>query len=100
MLSDRGGRTYCENSFLFRSFVLAVSIVSMVYGRENDSVDDSRAANSWHRAVRVDVNDANSSRRVRRKRLFRFASPMLNPHLVVFPLLVAPAARLRRGGER
>jgi hypothetical protein len=79
MLSDRGGRTHRENSFLFPSFVLAVSIVSMINGRENDSVDDSRATSSWHRAVRVDANETNSSRRVRRERLIRFASLMLNP---------------------
>jgi hypothetical protein len=68
-----------REQFLFRSFILAVSIVSMFYGRENDSVDDSRATNGWHRAARVDANENNLSRHVRRKRPFRFASPMLNP---------------------
>ena len=68
-----------QEQFLFRSFVLADSIVSMIDGRGNDSVDDSCAASSWHRAVRVDVSDARSSHRARQKRSLRFASFMIHP---------------------
>jgi hypothetical protein len=69
---------------LFHSFILAVSVVSMFYGRENDSVDDSRAATSGHRAVQVDASEQRCSHGARRMRLPRFSSFMIHPTLWLF----------------
>ncbi len=71
--------------YRFHSFVPAINIVSMVYDRENDSVNDLGAASSWRRVMRVDVGDALLSRLAYGKRLVRFTFLMNNPSLRFSP---------------
>ena len=64
---------------LLPPFVLAVSVVSMIYGRRNDSVDAGRAASMRQPKVRVEESDVQSSRHARRKRPVRSAYLMIDP---------------------
>jgi hypothetical protein len=52
--------TSSETMFLFRSLLLAVSIVSMFYGRESDSVDEGadRRRRKPHVQMRASLNAA------------------------------------------